>query len=130
MPRMTAKYKAAITKAHNYRLPVVETKDQEELYTLLQDNGWFWNSKTQAWELHDIEEAEEPTSLIMVQAWNCRIYGQLLDPKDGRGKSYRKFGRWYSVYCPDGETGYNHCQTFLRVLTEAEFNAACEEGWL
>ena len=54
MPRTTAKYKEAVKKGHNYRLPMGETRNKEELYELLHVNGFFWDSKAQKWEHHEI----------------------------------------------------------------------------
>lgn len=70
MPKMTAKYKGAVNTAHNRNLPAVNTTNQEELYTLLQDNGFFWNSSAKVWEEHDLADADEPTGLIMIRVWS------------------------------------------------------------
>jgi hypothetical protein len=69
MPKMTAKYSGAIRCAHNHNLPASTTKNQEELYQLLQSNGFFWDSQAKQWEEFDIEDADEPTLLIMVRVW-------------------------------------------------------------
>ncbi|MCB0165596.1 MAG: hypothetical protein KDI79_15300 [Anaerolineae bacterium] len=69
MPKMTAKYSGAIQTAHNAGLPAIETNNQEELYTLLQENGYFWDSKVELWEYHVPEDADDPTPLIMIRVW-------------------------------------------------------------
>ncbi len=43
------KYKAAIAKAHNQRLPVIDTKNRAELYALLDQHGFYWNEQAGAW---------------------------------------------------------------------------------
>lgn len=69
MPRMTAKYRAAITTAHNKRLPAKDTANQDELYELLQQNGYFWDSGSKQWDYHDPAQADPPTPLVMVRVW-------------------------------------------------------------
>lgn len=70
MPRMTAKYKAAIRTYHNARLNgIIQTNNQEELYELLQSNGYFWNSQAKKWPYHDAAQADPPTTLVMVRVW-------------------------------------------------------------
>lgn len=69
MPRMTAKYSGAINIAHNKRLPAKDTNNQEQLYDLLQKNGYFWNSNSKEWEYHDAAKADPPTPLVMVRVW-------------------------------------------------------------
>lgn len=64
---MTAKYAGAVDTARRRSLPV--NGSQEELYTRLQKAGCFWNSDTKRWEEFDLEDADEPTKLIMVRVW-------------------------------------------------------------
>lgn len=69
MPKMTAKYAWAVNTAHNHNLPVRNTHNQEELYQLLQESGFFWDSGIKRWEYHEPAAADDPTPLIMVRVW-------------------------------------------------------------
>lgn len=87
MPRMTAKYKSAIQKAHNQNLPAIETNNQEELYALLQQHGFFWNSDSKVWEEFDIQDADDATKLIMVRVWaDAEIVEEAADEIVGKVK--------------------------------------------
>jgi hypothetical protein len=66
---MTKKYSAAIRTAHNHRLPADETRHQVELYGLLQDHGYFWDSVAGEWVHLPPEEALDPTPLVMIRVW-------------------------------------------------------------
>jgi hypothetical protein len=67
MPKMTAKYSAALQTA---RLAEIgPSDDQEVLYTDLQDNGYFWDSRLKRWEFTPEEDSDEPTPLILVRVW-------------------------------------------------------------
>lgn len=68
-PKMTAKYSAAIRTAHNHGLPAKDTRNQEELYTLLQTHNFFWDSNAQSWDYCEPAEADDPTPLILVRVW-------------------------------------------------------------
>ncbi|MCB0207700.1 MAG: hypothetical protein KDJ52_00130 [Anaerolineae bacterium] len=68
MPKMTAKYRTALETALKASLPV-KTDDQETLYALLQENGYFWDSRTKSWDHFEPEEADDPTPLIYVRVW-------------------------------------------------------------
>lgn len=68
MAKMTAKYSGAVRIAH--RQGISTEGNQEDLYQRLQKSGFFWNSQEKSWEEHDIEDANEPTALIMVRVWS------------------------------------------------------------
>jgi hypothetical protein len=74
MPKMTAKYERALHTALNkVRIsPILLDKmsTQEELYTALQQAGYFWDSAAKTWDYHEPEAADEPTALIMVRVWS------------------------------------------------------------
>lgn len=67
MPRMTAKYKGAVQAAQTEQVSTYD--DQETLYSELQSLGYFWDSKAKTWEFSDIDDADEPTKLIMIRVW-------------------------------------------------------------
>lgn len=85
MPRVTAKYRSAITVAHNRGLPTLETANQYELYDLLQKNGYFWNLDSKEWVHHDAAQADPPTPLVMVRVWadldHVEAYAQQITEK-------------------------------------------------
>ena len=66
-PRMTAKYKTARDTAYFRNIP--PEGSQEELYERLQAAGFFWNSDSKVWEEFDIEDADDPTRLVMIRVW-------------------------------------------------------------
>lgn len=69
MPKMTAKYSSALDIVRFKGLKIAQNGNQEELYQALQKVGFFWDSNIKRWEEHDIEQAEEPTKLLMVRVW-------------------------------------------------------------
>lgn len=68
MPKLTAKYRGALQAAALHGIEP-RTVYQEELYARLQQAGCFWDSHAKRWESHDIEDADEPTPMIMVRLW-------------------------------------------------------------
>ena len=80
MPRMTAKYSGAVRTAHNAGLPAIKTNNQEELYSLLQENGYYWDSSTKRWNYFEPEDADDPTPLIMIRVWaECEVVEEAAD---------------------------------------------------
>lgn len=71
MPKMTAKYKAALAIVVKAKIKAagIDMANQEALYDLLQQHGWFWDSKAGWWEHHDATEADAPTELIHIRVW-------------------------------------------------------------
>lgn len=67
MPRMTAKYSAALAALRKLRKPT--TGDQEAAYKRLMDAGYMWDSKTQVWLNLGNEPADKPTQMIRVRVW-------------------------------------------------------------
>lgn len=67
MPRMTAKYTAALRTARQNN--IVTSGSQEHLYDRLFSEGYFWNSKAKVWEYHPLEEADPPTPMVMIRVW-------------------------------------------------------------
>jgi len=66
MPKMTAKYSAAVKAALMNKIPV--SADQEELYQSLQDGWVFWDSKTKEWTKSK-EKPAKPSELVHVRVW-------------------------------------------------------------
>ncbi len=66
MPRQTRKFKSAESLA--FKLSIYDTENQERLYRLLNEAGYYWDSRTQDWQQLQ-EEADPPTELIRVRIW-------------------------------------------------------------
>jgi hypothetical protein len=64
---MTAKYATALSVARRENIPVAD--NQEELYSRLQEDGWYWDSERKEWEYHEISEAAPPTPFVLVRVW-------------------------------------------------------------
>lgn len=78
MPKLTAKYSAALAVARRER--ITQINDQEQLYSQLRELGYFWNSDRKEWEYHAIEDADDPTPLIMIRVWaNAEIVEDVAD---------------------------------------------------
>lgn len=73
MAKNTAKYKGAkqvvMFRGLSDAEDAVRRGDQEEVYDVLNALGFFWNSKTQEWEEHDLGDADDPTPLVMIRVW-------------------------------------------------------------
>lgn len=61
--------------------------------------------------------------------FEVEIIGELIDlpsepdsPAHVNAGNPRKWGRWYSELCPEGEQGTNHCALIERRLSQAEFD--------
>lgn len=67
MPKMTAKYKAAVNASYQFK--IASTQDQETLYAELEKNGLQWDSDQQQWISLADEPADEPTPFVMVHVW-------------------------------------------------------------
>lgn len=67
MPKMTAKYSTALSVARREKIPT--TDNQEQLYSRLQEDGWYWNSDRKEWEHHDPTDADDPTPFVLVRVW-------------------------------------------------------------
>jgi hypothetical protein len=66
MPKQTRKYKTACELAD--QLGISERDNQEKLYRLLNESGYYWDSGTQAWQQLN-QGADPPTELIRVRVW-------------------------------------------------------------
>lgn len=66
MPKQTRKYKTACELGD--RLNILERDNQEKLYRLLNEAGYFWEAGSQAWQLLN-QDADPPTELIRVRVW-------------------------------------------------------------
>lgn len=66
MPKQTRKYKTATELAD--RLSISERDNQERLYRLLIEAGYFWDAQTQNWQSL-AQDADPPTELIRVRVW-------------------------------------------------------------
>lgn len=66
MPKLTRKYKTALSLAN--QLDISERDNQERLYRLLNEAGYFWDASTQAWQ-QLTTDADPPTELIRVRVW-------------------------------------------------------------
>lgn len=73
MAKKTAKYVgAAVTAVSKVGLSanhIRQMENQEELYSTINKAGYHWNSKIKEWEYHELEDANEPTPLIMIRVW-------------------------------------------------------------
>lgn len=67
MPKMTAKYSAAYSLARREKITL--TDNQEQLYSQLQELGYYWDSDRKEFVWHDPNEADDPTQLIMIRVW-------------------------------------------------------------
>lgn len=98
MPKMTAKYSEALAtlRQHNSLLCIVgDIDNQEELYSLLQQHGYFWNSKARVWEFHEPEAAEPPTPLIMIRVWaDAEITPKVADDLQYALDNYPRTAGW------------------------------------
>ncbi|MCG3207797.1 MAG: hypothetical protein FOGNACKC_01397 [Anaerolineae bacterium] len=98
MPKMTAKYAAAVDAAHNARLNAAGTRNQEELYELLQSAGWFWDSTRKRWDFYPQEEAEPATKMIMVRVWcDSEITEDMADDLTAALRKYANTKGWELV---------------------------------
>lgn len=70
-PKMTAKYSTALVVARREKMGanVNAASEQEGLYSRLQEIGYYWNSDRKEWEHHAIDDADDPTPLIMIRVW-------------------------------------------------------------
>lgn len=66
MPKLTRKYKIALSLADE--LDISERDNQEKLYRLLNEAGYFWDASTQVWQ-QLTTDADPPTELIRVRVW-------------------------------------------------------------
>ena len=66
MPKRTIKYVRALALA-DY-LEITDIGNQERLYRLLSEQGYFWDAATQNWEQIN-EPADPPTQLVRVRIW-------------------------------------------------------------
>lgn len=64
MPKQTRKYKTACELAD--QLNISDRTNQERLYHLLNEQNYYWDSGTQAWQLLQ-QDAKPPTELIHVR---------------------------------------------------------------
>jgi len=60
--RQTKKYRAA------QEIATLTHQSQEDLYSQLNNLGWFWNSKNQTWERDD-RLAEPASNLLRIRVW-------------------------------------------------------------
>ena len=67
MPKLTAKYSTALDAARSAGVEVSD--NQEVLYQRLQDAGYFWDSQAKRWDYSPMDEADDPTPLILVRVW-------------------------------------------------------------
>ncbi|MEQ8753260.1 MAG: hypothetical protein RID09_07045 [Coleofasciculus sp. G1-WW12-02] len=47
-----------------------QINDNEELYRLLNERKYYWNSKTKEWEELTFEGADPPTEVIRIRIWS------------------------------------------------------------
>lgn len=66
MPKRTHKYISALEVAEYLNLTDVD--DQNRLYSLLNEQGYFWESDTHSWRKTK-EVADPPSSVIRVRIW-------------------------------------------------------------
>ena len=66
MPKQTRKYKTACELSE--KLNILERDNQETLYRLLNEAGYYWDAGTQTWQ-HLNQDADPPTELIRVRVW-------------------------------------------------------------
>lgn len=66
MPKQTRKYVTACEIAE--RLNIAERDNQETLYRLLNEQGYYWDSGLQQWQELS-QDADPPTDLIRVRVW-------------------------------------------------------------
>lgn len=67
MPKMTAKYSAALYEAR--RLDIDFTGSQEDVYNRLQQAGLMWDSEQKLWIEMANEPADPATLLVAVRVW-------------------------------------------------------------
>lgn len=67
MPRLTAKYRAALETVRALRWD--DSGTQEELYARLEERLFAWDSKTKKWQELGKLPADPPTPLVMVRVW-------------------------------------------------------------
>lgn len=67
MPKMTKKYKAAAHKAIAIGRDI--PPGQDELYELLEAQGYAWDSETGEWVSLASQPADPPTKLVRVRVW-------------------------------------------------------------
>lgn len=69
MPKLTVKYRLACECANSLQIEVSE--NQETLYRVLNEQGWYWDSSIQEWKQFT-EPADPPTELIRIRVWSDR----------------------------------------------------------
>lgn len=74
MPKQTRKYRTACELADH--LNISDRTNQETLYRLLNEQNYYWDSGTQAWQLLQ-QDANPPTELIHIRvlAETSRVEG-------------------------------------------------------
>ncbi len=66
MPKQTRKYKTSYQLGE--KLNITGQDNQEKLYRLLNEAGYYWEAGTQAWQ-HLDQDADPPTELIRLRVW-------------------------------------------------------------
>lgn len=64
MPKQTRKYRTACESAD--QLGISDRDNQERLYRLLNEAGYYWDAGTQQWQQLS-QDADPPTELIRVR---------------------------------------------------------------
>jgi hypothetical protein len=101
MPKMTAKYKAALDAAYKLKLQI--PKDQVTLYSVIEEHGHLWDSDAGEWiDLAD-EHADEPTPCLLVRVWaDAEIveeYADLIEQRITRNKMAKLIERSKVYLC-------------------------------
>lgn len=115
MPRMTRKYRAALTCARDVGLQT-DVEDQDTLYAGLMDLGYHWDPDAGGWEYHDPDQAHDPLTTVRIRVWaaldmvDLMVDDMLMSMDDfklvSRSKVYpcrppnQKEGRVYLVLLP------------------------------
>lgn len=67
MPKRTIKYTSALQIVEVAWLNPPVKPSQEELYSFLNSQNYFWDSKSQQWQF--AEPAQEATQLVRLRVW-------------------------------------------------------------
>lgn len=68
MPKQTRKYATACELADQLNIDSRDRSNQERLYRLLNEQGYYWDAGSQRWQQLN-QDADPPTDLIKVRVW-------------------------------------------------------------
>lgn len=101
MPKLTAKYKAALNAAYKLQLQI--PKDQDTLYSVIEEHGHLWDSDAGEWIDLANQPSDEPTPCLLVRVWaDAEIveeYADLIELKLTKSKRAKLIERSKVYFC-------------------------------